>query len=163
MFMEIPFQTGLEHTGRLTSSQIGRFHAEYDHQSQELRVSWPGVQAFCSLAESQQLAAMLLATLPFGGPQGFALWQARDLQAAQRLIETVTPAYRIEQEADQMVLIQQTDERSPLAAWILPEGNCERAVKAVLAAEGDYAPQTEAERFELQTLFKTLEAPEDED
>lgn len=161
MFMEVPFQEGLEHAGRFTSTQIGRFHAEYDHQDQELRVSWPGVQAFCTLAESQQLAAMLLATLPFGGQQNEALWQARDLQTAQRLIETVTPAYRIEQEGEQVILIQQNDERYALAAWVLPSGNRERAIKAVLATEGDYSPPTEGERLALQMLFNTLEAPDD--
>lgn len=163
MFMEIPFQTGLEHTGRFTSAQAGRFHAEYDHTDQELRLSWPGAQVFCSLTDSQSILRFLLAVLPFEGQQNEALWQMRDLQATYHLIENVSPAYRIEQESNQIVLIQQDKDRHALAAWVLPEGDRERAVKAVLAAEGDYSPQTEGERLALQVLFNTLEAPEDED
>ena len=121
----------------------------------------PGVLAFCSLEESQQLAGLLLAALPFGGQENEALWQTRDLQAARSLIETVTPAYRIERHGDQILLIQQDATRHALNAWVLPEGDRERAVKAVLAAEGDYSPRNEGERFALHILFNSLETPDE--
>ena len=163
MFMEIPFQEGLEHDGRLTSAEVGRSHAEYDHIGQELRLSWPGAQVFFNLEESQSILRFLLAVLPFEGQQNKALWQARDLQAVYQLIETVTPAYRIEGAGEEVLLVQQDGEKHALAAWILPEGKRAQAAKAVLAAEGDYTPPTEGERSALHTLFTSLEAPEDED
>lgn len=162
MFMEIPFQEGLEHSSHSISANVGRFCVAYDNQDQELRLSWPGGQVLCDPTESQHLLHFLLATLPFNGKQNDALLQYLDLQAAHRLIETLPSSYRIEQEAKQVVLVQQNAEGYALAAWALPADNRERAVRAVLAAEGDYHP-TDAERLELQTLFKTLEGPEDED
>ncbi len=163
IFMAIPFQEGLEHTGRFTSAQIGLFHAEYDHTDQELRLSWPGSHVLWNLTISQFILHFLLAVLPHGGQQNDALRQARDLQAAYHLIGTIAPAYRIEQQGDQVILTQQDSERHALAAWVLPSGNCEQAAKAVLAAEGDYAPTGKGEHLALQKLFETLEAPEDEE
>jgi len=160
MFMSIPFVEGLEQAGRHSSANVGRFRVAYDNQGQELRLSWPGVQVLCDLTESQHLLHFLLAVLPFGGTQNEALLHSLDLQAARRLLPS---SYHIEHEAKQVLLVQQNEDGYVLASWVLPSGNRERAVKAVLAAEGDYHPQTDAERLELQELATTLEAPEDED
>ena len=89
--------------------------------------------------------------------------QAQDLQAAHRLIEAISAYWRIDEEANEVVLVNLDGEGHVLGAWILPGDERERAVKALLAEEGEYHPQSEAERLELAALVRTLEVPEDED
>jgi hypothetical protein len=56
--------SGQQPPTRFTVQDIGRYIGEYDHQIQELRLSWSGSQTFLNLDECYSLMDLLNSVLP---------------------------------------------------------------------------------------------------